>query len=145
MIGLRRFGGVTEHGPMVPSRRSSLLARALVAGLACLCLLMPSPASAAVERNGSCSGPTNWRLVLRKGDPGELIVLFRAWGGPSGDKWNIFMENKGNGFYSTSRTSGDNGAFRVRRATKDLAGTDKILVTANNTRTGETCGARANL
>jgi hypothetical protein len=129
------------------SRRPSprFAARVLVALLACLCLLAPVSASAAVERSGSCSGPTHWRLVLRKGDPGELIVIFKAWGGPSGDKWNIFMENKGNGFYSTSRTSGDGGAFRVRRSTKDLSGTDKILVTANNTRSGETCGARANI
>lgn len=107
--------------------------------------LLVAPAASAVERKGSCSGKTNWRLVLRKGNPGDLIVVFRAWGGASGQKWNVFMENRGTGFFAGSRISGDGGTFRVRRVTRDLAGTDKILVTANNTVTGETCGARASI
>lgn len=99
----------------------------------------------AVQRSGACTGPTDWKLVLRHGDPGQLVVVFTASGGATDQKWNVFMENKGNGIFSDSRTSGDDGFFRVKKVTRDLQGIDKILVGANNAVTGETCTARASL
>lgn len=140
------------HRPTVPGRS---LMRAGVSLLACLLLLVAVPASAeepadapqpaAVQRTGSCSGPTNWRLVLRRGDPGQLVVTFTASGGASDQKWNVFIEDKGTGIYAGSRTSGDNGYFRVRKVTKDLPGVDKFTVGANNAATGETCTAHASI
>lgn len=125
------------------------MTRLFVVSLALCVVMAGAPASAeprplSVQRSGSCSGPTHWKLILRKGDPGKLIVAFSAWGGKANQKWFIFMEDNTNGFFSTTRTSGTGGKFHVRKVTKDLAGTDKIVVAANTAK-GQTCQARASI
>lgn len=135
---------------MVRSRTHLLLA------LATVCAILAGTAASAgesyspraVKKNGSCSGPTNWTLVLRQGDPGKLIVIFSAQGGPSGQRWTIFISDTASGttyqVYAGNRTSGTGGSFRVRKVTKNRAGTDHISVGASAAK-GEICNARASI
>lgn len=104
---------------------------------------LEAPSPRAVSRTGRCTGPSHWKIVVRKGDAGQLIVVLTVAGGAAGQKWHIFMDNKGRAFFQGSRTSGDNGFFRVRAKTRNLAGQDKITAAANNTKTGENCTAGA--
>lgn len=134
------------------SKAGRILARGLIAAVLCLALA-PGVAGAATEakepravlRKGTCSGPTHWKLNLRFRKTGGLVVVFTAWGGASGQTWNVFIEDKGKLVFSGSRTSGDDGYFRVRNVSKNRPGVDRVVVTANNVSTGETCTARASI
>jgi len=104
---------------------------------------LPSFGGRAVKKSGSCPGPSHWVLVLRSGDPGDLVVTFTVHGGASGQTWSIFMDDNGRGFFHGTRTSKADGWFRVRTVTRNRLGTDKIVVAADNAKTGELCQATA--
>jgi hypothetical protein len=66
--------------------------------------------AAAVVRGGACSGPSHWRLrVVPDGD--LLRVRLAVRGGRAGQRWNIFMDHNGTGFFAGHRISGENGAW----------------------------------
>jgi hypothetical protein len=98
-----------------------------------------------VVRRGDCSGPSVWRLEVRKGDAGRLRVRLEVEGGRSGQKWHAFLSDNGLGFFAGSRISGSDGHFRVERRTRNQAGSDAIRAGANNITTGESCNGRATL
>ena len=107
-------------------------------------LLATARPAAAVVREGACTGPSHWRLrVLPDGD--VLSVRLAVRGGRAGQRWNIFMDHNGTGFFAGYRISGDGGAWVVRRRVPNLAGTDTIRFGAHNVVTGETCSGRASL
>ena len=117
--------------------------RALVVLLMVSLLATPLPA-VAVVRDGVCTGPSHWRLrVLPDGD--VLRVRLAVRGGQAGQRWNIFMDHNGTGFFAGYRISGEDGAWVVRRRVPNLAGTDVIRFGAHNVATGETCSGRASL
>ena len=96
-------------------------------------------------RRGDCSGPSEWKLVVRKEDAGTLRVKLEVEGGRSGQKWHVFLSDNGTGFFAGSRISGSNGYFEVSRRTANRAGSDTIRAGASNTVTGETCNGKATL
>jgi hypothetical protein len=107
-------------------------------------LIATARPAAAVVREGACTGPSHWRLrVLPDGD--VLRVRLAVRGGRAGQRWNIFMDHNGTGFFAGYRISGEDGAWVVRRRVRNLAGTDRIRFGAHNVATGETCSGRASL
>jgi hypothetical protein len=141
-------GRATEVSLRHPRRRRTLgdvrdrhgLRRALTTLLVAAVVVVAAPAGAAV-REGSCTGPSHWRLrVVPHG--GELRVRLAVRGGQAGQRWNIFMDHNGTGFFAGSRISGVEGAWVVRKRVRNLAGTDSIRFGAHNLVTGETCSGR---
>jgi hypothetical protein len=124
---------------------------AAVIGLALALSLVPTSARSVNGENaglpepsrvarGSCSGPSRWRLAVRReGD--DLRVTLVVRGGSANQQWNVFMDHNGRGFFAGSRVSGPDGAFGVRRAVPDLPGVDRIRMGANAER-GESCRGR---
>lgn len=117
--------------------------RALAVFLIVALIATAHPATAVV-RQGACSGPSHWRLRVSPDDD-VLRVRLAVRGGRAGQRWNIFMDHNGTGFFAGHRISGENGAWVVRRRVPDLAGTDTIRFGAHNVATGETCSGRASV
>lgn len=97
------------------------------------------------DKRGNCSAPSRWRLIIRKADSATFGITFKVRGGAPDQLWTIYMTDKGDNFYNGSRISGQNGFFRVRTSAKNLGGTDKFVVGANNSVTGEICRSRASV
>jgi hypothetical protein len=118
---------------------------AIVAGLIAVPFVSASAGGGDVDRRGSCSGPSDWRLRVRHDDDGKLRVRYEVDGGHAGQEWHVFLSDNGVGFFAGTRISQSGGSFEVRKRTADRAGTDTIRAGANNVVTGETCGGRATL
>jgi hypothetical protein len=117
--------------------------RALVS-LLIVALIATAPPADAVVRRGECTGPSHWRLrVVPDGD--EIRVRLAVRGGAAGQRWNIFMDHNGTGFFAGFRISGEDGAWVVRKRVPNLDGTDRIRFGAHNVPTGETCRGRASV
>jgi hypothetical protein len=101
-------------------------------------------AEVAALRRGSCSGPSRWRLTVLP-DAGVLRVRLAVRGGREGQRWNIFMDHNGTGFFAGFRISGSDGLWIVRRRVANLAGVDTIRYGAHNVATGETCRGRTSV
>ena len=101
-------------------------------------------ADVAAVRRGACSGPSRWRLVVAP-DAGILRVRLSVRGGRADQRWNIFMDHNGTGFFAGSRISGADGLWIVRRRVANLAGLDTIRFGAYNVPTGETCRGRVSV
>ncbi|MDP9119587.1 MAG: hypothetical protein M3M93_04820, partial [Actinomycetota bacterium] len=76
-------------------------------------------------------------------DRGSLRVRLAVRGGRGGQRWNVFMDHDGNGFFAGNRISGSEGFWVVRRRVSNLPGPDRIGFGAHNVATGETCRGRA--
>jgi hypothetical protein len=96
----------------------------------------------ATVRQGACSGLSGWRLSVAR-DGGSQRVRLAVRGGRAGQRWNVFMDHNGNGFFAGFRISGSEGFWVVRRRVSNLAGPDTIRFGAHNVATGETCRGRA--
>ncbi|HEY6567949.1 MAG TPA: hypothetical protein VI341_10575 [Actinomycetota bacterium] len=90
---------------------------------------------------GGCSGPSRWRLTVRR-EAGAFRVTLVVRGGPADQRWNIFIDHDGRGFFAGSRVSNANGAVSVRRTASDLRGVDRFRFGANG-KHGESCSGRA--
>lgn len=124
-----------------------MAAAVVIATAVCSAAAPPVSAVAgpSIGRHGACTDASSWRLKVRSADEGTLRVRFVIAGGAAGEKWNLFMDHNGVGFFAGSRISGDDGLVVVRRRTNDLDGSDTIRATAHDTVTGETCSARVTL
>ena len=100
-----------------------------------------SEPTAQVARRGECSGRGHWRLAVRR-VPGGLRVAFRVRAGNPGQRWNVFMDHNGRGFFAGSRRSDADAMFAVRRVVNDLPGADRFRAGAIDTASGETCRGR---
>ena len=139
-VPLREHAPHPTLGAVTGARRRR---RALAVFLLVALIATAHPA-AAVVREGACTGPSHWRLrVLPDGD--VLRVRLAVRGGRAGQRWNIFMDHNGTGFFAGYRISGEDGAWVVRKRVPNLAGTDTIRFGAHNVATGETCSGRASL
>jgi hypothetical protein len=96
----------------------------------------------ATVRQGACSGPSGWRLSVAR-DGGSLRVRLAVRGGRAGQRWNVFMDHNGNGFFAGHRISQSRGFWEVRRRVANRPGIDTIRFGAHNVATGETCRGRA--
>jgi hypothetical protein len=116
--------------------------------LAVLSLIVLAPPTGAVDvrtvRHGACSVQSHWTLrVVRDG--GILRVRLALRDGAAGQRWNIFLDHNGTGFFAGYRISDATGSWAVRRRVRNLAGVDTIRFGAHNVVTGETCRGRASL
>ena len=136
------FGRVTDRGQRPPSPKRALAVLSIV-----MVLAASSAATAgdiAVVRRGACTGPSHWRLRVVQ-DAGVLRVRLTARGGRAGQRWNIFMDHDGSGFFAGYRISGEDGFWQVRKRVPNHAGADTIRFGAHNVITGETCSGRASV
>ena len=134
------FGRVTDRGRRRRSRRRALAVLSIV-----MLLAASSAATAgdvAVVRRGACTGPSLWMLRVVP-DAGVLRVRLTVRGGRAGQRWNIFMDHDGIGFFAGYRISGEDGFWVVRKRVQNHAGADLIRFGAHNVITGETCSGRA--
>ncbi len=90
---------------------------------------------------GGCSAASHWRLAVRH-ESGSLRITLIVRSGVPGQRWNVFMDHNGRGFFAGARVSDDRGLVGVRRTTTDLPGVDRFRAGANNTVTGESCRGR---
>jgi hypothetical protein len=94
-----------------------------------------------VGRHGDCDGPSRWRLRVVQGS-GVLSVRFTIAGGAPDQRWNLYLDRNGLGFFQGARVSGIDGFLRVRRPTADGPGIDVIRAAGHNVVTGEICHGR---
>ncbi len=92
-----------------------------------------------VVRRGACSVASSWKLRVVPDDQGMLRVRFTLLGGAVGEKWNVYLDQNGTGFFAGSRTSRDGGLVSVGRLTTDSIGVDLIGATAHDVISDETC------
>jgi hypothetical protein len=123
-------------------RRTGVRALCVLAVVSLVVLARPAAAlEVARVRRGTCSGASLWtQRVVRDG--GLLRVRLAVRGGRAGQRWNIFMDHNGTGFFAGYRISRVDGSWVVRRRVRNLAGTDTIRFGAHNVVTGETCRGR---
>ena len=133
--------------------RTSKILRMGLAALVAGGLVATAPAAMAarsgggdrVTKRGSCSASADWKLDLRREDGGRIEVQFEVEHAKPGSTWNVRLSDNGTVFFRGTRTAGSLGAFQVRRLTKDLAGSDRIVGRAANQATGEICQGSATL
>jgi hypothetical protein len=95
-----------------------------------------------VERRGSCSGTTDWKLKLQPED-GRIEAEFEVDSNRVGQVWSVAISDNGVRVFTGSRTtSAPSGSFEVERVIANRAGADHVVASARNTRTGETCSGR---
>jgi hypothetical protein len=94
-----------------------------------------------VERNGSCSAGTDWKIKA-KSDDGRVEVEAEIDSNKVGQTWNWKFKDNGDVFAKgQSTTTGPSGSFEVERKPANLAGTDHFVFRAVNPNSGEVCRA----
>jgi hypothetical protein len=92
-----------------------------------------------VERRGSCSGATDWKLKASPED-GRIEVEGEIDSNRNGQTWRWRLVHNGTlSARGRATTQPPSGSFEVRRVVVDLQGTDKLTFVARHRRTGEVC------
>jgi len=129
----------TAHRSIRRSTRRILL---VVAPAAMLVGLAASPASAKgndVKVAGTCSAGSTWKLKAGVRDSG-IESEFEVDSNRVGQVWSVRMTDNGTQVFAGKRTTvAPSGSFSISRRMANRAGTDTIVATATNARTGETC------
>jgi hypothetical protein len=98
-----------------------------------------------IERRGSCSGSTDWKIKT-KPDDGGLEVEGEIDSNRSGQNWRWTLRRNGNVVdRGTGTTHPPSGSFEVERKTGNAAGTDRFKFRAVNKGSGEVCVARVSI
>lgn len=98
-----------------------------------------------VERTGSCSRSSDWKLELSPEESG-LEVEFEVDQNVVGAKWKVVMKHDGYRFFRDRRTTkAPSGSFEVRRVINNKRGTDQVTAKARNLRSGEVCRGTAKI
>jgi hypothetical protein len=98
-----------------------------------------------VERRGSCTGASVWKVKLQP-DDGRIQAEFEVDSNRVGQTWNVAINDNGVRVFSGTRTTtAPSGSFEVKRLIANRAGTDNIVASAHNAKTGETCTGRASI
>ena len=123
------------------------IARFALSGAVALGLLVPATTADAgggdVIRQGSCSGPSTWKLKLSP-ENGRIEVQFEVDSNKVGQTWRVRLFHNGTQFFSGLRTTAaPSGSFEVRRVVNNLAGDDHLKGRARNLKTDELCVGRA--
>ena len=109
-----------------------------------LTLLAAAPAVAsgdddAVQRSGSCSGGTDWKIKA-EADDGRIEVEAEVDSNKVGQTWAWKLKDNGVVVATgSSTTKGPSGSFEVEREPADKAGTDNFVFRAVHA--GEVCRA----
>jgi len=94
-----------------------------------------------VERNGSCSGGTDWKIKA-KSDDGRIEVEAEIDSNKVGQVWSWKFKDNGTVFAKgQSTTTAPSGSFEVERKPANQAGTDNFVFRAVNPRSDEVCRA----
>jgi hypothetical protein len=129
---------------MTSIRRTA--AAALTISTLGLTALAAGPASAGddddrVERNGSCSAGTDWKIKA-KSDDGRIEVEAEIDSNKVGQTWSWKLKDNGSVLArGQSTTTGPSGSFEVERKPANQAGTDNFVFRAVYPATGEVCRA----
>ena len=95
----------------------------------------------AVERSGSCSAGTDWKIKA-KADNSRIEVGAEVDSNKVGQTWNWKLkQNGGVVAQGQSQTTAPSGSFSVDRKPPDQAGTDSFVFRAVNPKSGEVCRA----
>lgn len=109
---------------------------------------LPSAASASgddIRRAGECTGGTTSKIKV-KPDDGVLEVEFEVDQNQTGVKWKVkIKDNSEVVFKGAARTRGPSGSFDIERRIPNQSGTDSIVGTARNTKSGERCAAKVSI
>jgi hypothetical protein len=128
-----------------------LMVAGLLSGAVLASAMLTAPSALAsggadVQRSGSCSASSTWKLKLKAEDGGQIEVDYEVDQNKVGDVWNVRMTDNGNVFFKGHRTmQAPSGSFEVRKLTNNLAGTDRIVARATNPATSEVCRGVASL
>jgi hypothetical protein len=91
-----------------------------------------------VQRSGSCSGNSNWKLKAEP-DDGRLETEFEVDQNRNGVRWTVVLRRNGTKVLETTRTTrAPSGSFEVNARLRNPAGTDRITAVAKRA-SGETC------
>ena len=124
--------------------RTIHIALAMVTTTSMLALAGPAQAKGDddVERRGSCTGATDWKVKVGPED-GGLEVEGEIDSNRTGQRWRWQLVHNGSrsGIH-TRITRGPSGSFEVRQALADKPGTGVITLRATNRRSGERCVGR---
>lgn len=100
---------------------------------------------ATVTSAGTCSARSQSKLKLSHDDR-VIDTDFEVDSNRVGQVWSVTINDNGVRVFTGSRTTtAPSGSFTVARRIADRAGVDKIVASAKNAATGETCVARASI
>ena len=98
-----------------------------------------------VTHRGTCTIASTSKLTV-KHDNGRIETEFEVDSNRVGQQWNVVIKDNGvTVFTGTRTTTAPSGSFEVNRRIRNRAGTDTIVASAKNVRTGEHCTARASI
>jgi hypothetical protein len=128
--------------------RKALIAAALGVGVLVTGAGYTTNASARdddVRRAGSCTGRSTSKIKLSNED-GRLEVEFEVDQNRNGERWRVTMTDNGATVFRAVRvTRAPSGSIEARRVIRNRAGTDRVVATGRNLRTGERCRATARI
>jgi hypothetical protein len=128
---------------MIATRRAAAAVAMGVSTLTLTTMVAPAFASGddAVQRSGSCSGSTDWKIKA-KADDGRIEVEAEIDSNKVGQTWKWKLKQNGSVVTSgTSTTKAPSGSFSVERKPANKAGTDHFVFRAVNPKSGEVCRA----
>jgi hypothetical protein len=89
--------------------------------------------------SGTCSKGSHWKLKAGARDSG-IETEFQVDSNRNGQVWSVRIRDNGVQVFSGQRTTlAPSGSFSISRHIANRAGTDTIVATASNAKTGETC------
>jgi hypothetical protein len=99
-------------------------------------------APGAVIKSGACSDGSSWTLTLKQQE-GQIKSIIAVQTSTAGQRWHFSMKDNGMKFGSGLKWSAADGSWSATGFAADQAGTDNVVVRANNRFTDETCTAKA--
>jgi hypothetical protein len=95
-----------------------------------------------VERTGNCrGGRATWDLDVQAYPRRRLRIEFEIDEIPRGQRWSVFVANRGRRVLSATRRATVSGDIELARFTRNRRGRDRVRAAAVNPRTGSTCRA----
>ncbi len=107
-----------------------------------LSLLALAPAAAtgdSVRREGSCSGPGEWKLRVSRESTSSIRVRFEIDHVDPGDTWHLFLSDNGTRFFAGTRVADGGGDLRVVKIAANRARADLVKASGVNITAGGSC------
>jgi hypothetical protein len=126
-------------------RMRAILSLAVLGAMTALVLAASSPAGGGgqVVAQGACSGAATSKLKL-KPDNGRIEVEFEVDQNVNGKRWRVTLKRNNHRFFLGVRTThAPSGSFEVKRSATNGPGSDRVVATAKNLASGQTCRAAA--
>jgi hypothetical protein len=105
-------------------------------------LLTAGPAAAggdSIRREGSCSGPGEWRLRVSRETSTTIRVRFDVERIDPGDSWQLFLSDNGTRIYSATKVADADGEVHATKITADRSGADRVKGSGVNVTSGGSC------